>query len=149
MAAEKRPCPKCGASNFVTDRECMSCGTSLMAQARPAPPAAAPAIPPPPPSWQQMSPAKSPLDAIIPVKNGAALTAYYVGLFCFIPVIGLPMAVFAFISGLNGYKFAKANPEVHGKAHAWVGIICGGFWGLVHLAIVIIFIVGWIQNGTS
>jgi hypothetical protein len=96
-----------------------------------------------------MSPPPSAFDVMIPVKNASALTAYYVGLFCFIPVIGLPMAVFAFIAGLRGYKFAKAHPEVHGATHAWVGIICGGFWGLVHLSIVILFIVGWIQNGIS
>lgn len=147
MSAEKRPCPKCGESNYATDRECMSCGTALLApKAPPSPMPAPPAAPTPSASRQHTTTSSSPLDSIIPVKNAAALTAYYVGLFCFVPVLGLPMAVYAFMLGLKGYKFAKENPEVHGKAHAWVGLICGGFWGLVHVFAVIAVSSAFIVN---
>ncbi len=48
MATQVR-CPSCGATNYVTDRACMSCGAKLGGQTAPAvpPPTSGPAVKPP------------------------------------------------------------------------------------------------------
>jgi hypothetical protein len=72
---------------------------------------------------------------IIPYKNPNALLAYYIGLFSLMPGIGFFMAIIAIWLGISGLRYAKEHPVVKGKVHAWVGIICGGFWLLVYIAI--------------
>jgi hypothetical protein len=71
---------------------------------------------------------------LIPYKNGAALTSYYLAVGSLIPCIGLLLGIPAFILGLKGLKKAKAEPWVRGQAHAWIGIILGGLMTLVNLA---------------
>ena len=68
---------------------------------------------------------------VIPYRNPSALIAYYLGLFSFIPVIGLILAVPAFVLGIMGLIAKKRNPVVRGSIHAWVGIIMGGIFSLV------------------
>jgi hypothetical protein len=136
-AAEKKPCPKCGELNYLSDRNCLSCGALLIAVPRPPPP--------PPPTRTALPPPVAPtadsgFGALIPARNPSALAAYYLGLFSLIPVLGLPMGIIAFVLGLKGLKFAKATPAVHGTAHAWVGIICGGFWALAYLVLLVLLI---------
>ena len=72
---------------------------------------------------------------IIPYKNPNALLAYYIGLFSLIPGIGFFMAIIAIWLGISGLRYAKQHPAVKGKVHAWVGIICAGFWLLIYIAI--------------
>jgi hypothetical protein len=43
------------------------------------------------------------------------------------------LGIAAFILGLMGLKEARRHPEAKGKVHAWVGIICGGIFGLLWL----------------
>jgi hypothetical protein len=50
------------------------------------------------------------------------------------------MGIIAIVLGVKGLKYAKALPEVKGKTHAWVGIILGGIFGAMNLAIVIFII---------
>jgi hypothetical protein len=69
---------------------------------------------------------------VIPFKNPQALISYYVGLFSLIPVFGLFMGPAAVILGVLGLKYAKRHPIVKGQVHAWVGIVCGGFWTIVY-----------------
>ena len=78
---------------------------------------------------------------IIPYKNPQALLAYYLGLFSLVPVFGLLMAPAAVVLGIKGLKYARQHPVVKGGAHAWIGIVCGGFWSLVHwgIALAILF----------
>jgi hypothetical protein len=144
-SAERRPCPKCGASNYATDRNCLSCGALLIAPKAPPPPAAIPAspavLPPPPPPAPD-----SGFGRMIPTRNPQALTAYYVGLFAFIPFIGLPIGIVALVLGIKGFLFARQNPEVHGTTHAWVGIICGGFWTLVYAWLTVGMIIAVTQH---
>jgi len=115
----------------------MSCGASLVA-------ASPPPVPQPPPVAPAAS--GSGLDALIPAHNPQALASYYIGLFSLIPFIGLPMGIVALVLGIRGLKFGKANPGVHGTTHAWVGIICGGFWALAYTFLTFAFIVGMAAN---
>ena len=80
--------------------------------------------PPPPPPLPQTGDSTG---GIIPYKNPPALVAYYLGIFGLIPVIGLLLAVAAFILGFIGLSKRKKNPIIKGAAHAWVGIVLGFF----------------------
>lgn len=71
---------------------------------------------------------------MIPLKNPMALSSYYIGLFSLLPFIGLLMGISAVVLGILGLKAARANPAIKGVTHAWVGIICGGFWALAYAA---------------
>lgn len=75
---------------------------------------------------------------LIPYKNAAALTAYYLAVASLIPCIGLLTGIPAFILGLKGLKAAKREPWIRGKAHAWIGIILGGGMALVWLVLMIV-----------
>jgi hypothetical protein len=56
------------------------------------------------------------------------------------PLLGFPLGVAALILGLRGLRRAKEHPEARGKAHAWVGIIAGGFFGLLYLILTVFLI---------
>ena len=72
---------------------------------------------------------------LIPYRNGRALTAYYLGVFSLIPLLGLVLGPMALFLGLSGRKYARSHPENGGTAHAWAGIILGGLTGFAHLAV--------------
>jgi ABC-type Co2+ transport system permease subunit len=97
-----------------------------------------PGIQPPPPLPAQ----DQGIASLIPYKNGAALAAYYLGVFSLIPVIGFVLGVIALIMGLVGLSRAGKNPQIRGKVHAWVGIILGGLVVLAHIAVVVLIIAG-------
>ena len=132
MSAANKPCPKCGESSDGTDATCLSSGAALTATT-------APRVPPPPPPAPVYTPAPaaSGIDVLIPSRNPQALAAYYIGLFSLLPLAGLPLGIAALVLGIKGLRLARAHPEVRGTTHAWVGIICGGFWALVNVLIVI------------
>lgn len=71
-------------------------------------------------------PTDSAMSVMIPYKNGAALAAYYLAVFSLIPLVGLLLGFIAFILGIIGLKARNRRPEIHGTAHAWIGIIMGG-----------------------
>jgi hypothetical protein len=93
-----------------------------------------------------------PVSYVIPYKNVPALVAYYLGVFSFsacIPVLGIVgvgMGIAALILGIRGLKVAAANPQAHGRVHAWIGIIGGTVFALAGLAINIAMIVGMLAN---
>jgi hypothetical protein len=70
---------------------------------------------------------------IIPYKNPKALTAYYLGVFSLIPCLGFLLAIAAVVLGTMGLKARKAHPQVHGLAHAWIGIILGVLVIIAHV----------------
>ena len=80
---------------------------------------------------------------LIPFKNPKALTAYYLGIFSGLPLIGLPIGLAAFILGIMGLRDRARNPIIKGSIHAGIGIGCGGFfavlWTLVLLLMVVTF----------
>ena len=86
----------------------------------------------------------SPSDAIstiIPYRNAAALTAYYLAVFSVIPCVGAILGIAAFLLGLKGLRYARQHPEAKGKVHAWIGIVAGGIFGLGYSVLVIAVIV--------
>jgi hypothetical protein len=129
---ERRACPVCGEMIPVGARLCRFCRAQFDEQGRVLPGAAAP---PSAPAVEGDA-----TGGLIPYKNGPALAAYYCGVFSIIPcfVIGL-LGLFL---GLRGLKVAKANPAVRGKVHAWIGIIVGGFFGVIYALLTVLAIVG-------
>ena len=73
-----------------------------------------------------------------------ALVAYYLGVFSVIPCVGLPLGIAAVALGIMGLRRAAKHPESKGKVHAWVGIIVGGIFGLIYLALTILMLAGGI-----
>jgi hypothetical protein len=62
---------------------------------------------------------------IVPYRNGAALAAYYCGVFGLIPVLGFLLGPIALILGVIGLVKARKNPKAHGTGHAIAGIVLG------------------------
>ncbi len=97
------------------------------------------AQPPPVQDWTQPptqsgGDPSSPMDELIPTKNANALIAYYLAVFSLIPCFGLLLGIGAVILGLKGNKACDLDPKMPGRAHAWVGIILGGFTFLANIA---------------
>lgn len=83
---------------------------------------------------------------VIPYKNPAALTAYYLGLFSLLPCLGILLAIPAFILGIIGLRKRKQNPAIRGGVHAWIGVIMGGLFTLIWGAMIVLGIIGAIAN---
>lgn len=75
------------------------------------------------------------ISTLIPYRNAQALTSYYLGIFSLLPGVGAFMGIAAVILGIRGLIAAKRNPAARGAVHAWVGIICGGIFGLAWLLV--------------
>lgn len=73
---------------------------------------------------------------VIPYRNASALFAYYLGLFSCFPALGFPLAIVALVLGVRGLRAVRANPSVHGTAHAWIGLVCGTIGFLINLVII-------------
>jgi len=86
------------------------------------------------------------LSSWIPYKNPAALIAYYLGIFAFIPCFGFFLGIPAVIAGILGLKSAKRQPEVKGKVHAWLGIIFGTFFTLLYLSVILMVVFAMSQH---
>jgi hypothetical protein len=116
-------CPKCGTENHDNNYRCIKCGQVLH-----------------PDKHAIIVETEDGMGKLIPYKNPKALASYYVGLFSFLPGLGLFIGITAFILGLMGLHDARKKPEIRGKIHAWVGIILGGLFGFGYLALVLIAI---------
>ncbi len=92
--------------------------------------------------------------AIIPIHNKPALIGYYLGLFSLLAcvpllgILGIIMAVAAFVLGIKGLRLARERPEVHGTVHAWIGVVGGLVCGVLGLIINVIFIIGMLSSST-
>lgn len=62
---------------------------------------------------------------VVPVRNPAALTAYYLGIVALLPLVGLVVGPVAIGLGVTGLRKRRQNPRVHGSVHARVGIVLG------------------------
>jgi len=101
------------------------------------------APPPPPLVVPPPAPAKAAgggLNVIIPYKNPKALAAYYLGVFAVIPILGVLLGMAALGLGIAGLRFRKENPEAGGAVHAWIGIIAGGLFGFIWLAMIVFMV---------
>jgi hypothetical protein len=86
-------------------------------------------------------PSNDSLSTIIPYKNPPALIAYYLGIFSFIPLLGLLLGVAALVLGIMGLNRAAQDPQARGRVHAWIGIIVGGFFALLYAVAAILMLV--------
>jgi hypothetical protein len=77
---------------------------------------------------------------IIPYKNPHALTAYYLGVFSVIPVLGFFFGVAAVGLGVSGLKKRARDPVIRGSVHAWIGIVCGSLSVAVHVLLVVLLV---------
>ncbi len=86
--------------------------------------------------------------AVIPYRNGMALAAYYLGIFGLIPcIIGLGvLGIVPLVLGILGIMKARKDPEAHGTAHAWVGIVLGAVEMLAGCSVIGFFIFSILQN---
>jgi hypothetical protein len=132
-------CPACHAPNPAENRYCQYCGEKLSATGLGAPQEepidVLPAIPLPVEETDKPRPHPDPMEgdeegtdlvsALIPYKNPRALAAYYCGFFALLPGIGFLVGAVAIVLGILGLRYANANPQVRGGAHAITGIILG------------------------
>jgi len=90
----------------------------------PMPPSVPPQIPKP-------SAGDEAVATVIPYRNPMALAAYYMGLFSIIPFLGIFLGAGGFICGILGLRHAAKNEGSHGRAHAAIGIGCGGLFFII------------------
>lgn len=100
-----------------------------------------PPVPPPIPSMRSDAHAGSGdvgLSSIIPYKNPPALTAYYLGVFALIPILGIPLAIGALVLGIVGLRRYRRTPTAKGVAHAWIGILLGALMLVVNAVLIVL-----------
>jgi len=86
------------------------------------------------------------LNVIIPYKNVRALTAYYLGIFAVIPLLGIFLGLAGLALGISGLRYRRAHAGAGGAVHAWIGIVAGGFFGLLWLAVLVLAIMVAVHN---
>ncbi|MFM8288137.1 MAG: hypothetical protein ACKOGA_15565, partial [Planctomycetaceae bacterium] len=120
--ADFKPCPVCGEQIRLAARKCRHCGEELEER-----------------ELDDQEEGDS-TGGLIPYKNPKALMAYYIGLFSLFPCFILGWV--ALFLGIQGLSAAKKNPKVKGTVHAWIGILVGGFFGLLWTALTVVGILG-------
>ncbi len=128
---ERRPCPVCGEQILTTAQVCRFCGEKFAA----------------PPSQSE----GDATGGVIPYKNPPALIAYYCGVFSLIACVPffVPVPIVALVLGIKGLRKAKAEPQVKGQVHAWIGIVCGSIFTVVGLVSTVGAIVAIIASMTQ
>jgi len=112
-------CARCGSQIAEPSAYCEKCGASM--------------------SVAGTTTATGPgINAVIPYKNPQALIAYYLGVFSIIPLIGIALGLAGVILGIGGLRYRREHPEAGGVVHAWIGILAGGFFGLVWCGFVLL-----------
>lgn len=72
------------------------------------------------------------VETFIPYKNPMGLTAYYLGVFSFIPCLGLALGPAALIFGVLGVRYRRKHPTAGGVGHAISGIVMGSLTSLAN-----------------
>ena len=112
-------CGACGQPIPAPEGFCSACGT---------PKSTPPTKPGPVPPARAVGSTDA-TGGIIPYKNAPALVAYYCGVFSVLPLF--PIGMTAFVLGVIGLRRHRREPAVRGRVHAWIGILVGGFFGLI------------------
>ena len=89
------------------------------------------------------------LGGMIPVHNPKALLSYYLGLFSLFPAFGFFLGAAAVVLGVQGLKLHKQHPEVRGKAHAIVGLVCGTLFGGFNLLLLIVIALAFLNRSPT
>jgi len=121
-ASNRKPCPVCGEPIAVAARKCRFCGELFDD-----------------PEEDREEPAGDGTGGLIPYKNGPALIGYYCGVFSIIPCFFIGLA--GLVLGIMGLRKVARQPEVKGTVHAWIGILAGGFFGLLWLTLTIVLLI--------
>ena len=108
-------CPACKAVNPPENQRCRQCGELLHS----------PAAAQDEPGDRDDEAGTDIVSTFIPYKNPKALAAYYCGFFALLPGIGFILGLVAIVLGIQGVRYASANPQAKGIAHAITGIILG------------------------
>lgn len=87
-----------------------------------------------------------PIESLIPYKNPLGLSAYYVGVFSFIPCAGLLLGPTALILGILGVRYRNKHPTAGGMGHAISGIVMGSITSLANWGGVIAIVVSIAMN---
>ncbi|MER3466537.1 MAG: hypothetical protein C4340_05290, partial [Armatimonadota bacterium] len=93
----------------------------------PVPPPVQPAGAPAQQPWMQQPQAQQDdvLHRVVPTRNGAALVAYYCGVFSLVCFIGIILAPVAIIAGFKGIHAHNQDATRRGLFHAIAGIVLG------------------------
>jgi hypothetical protein len=82
------------------------------------------------------------VETFIPYKNPKGLLAYYLGLFSFVPCLGLVLGPAGLILGIMGLNYSRAHPEARGAGHAIAGIVLGIIGTLGNYGVLLLFLLG-------
>ena len=100
-----------------------------------------PPPPAPPPVGATPSPSGDAFEGLVPYRNPKALAAYYLAVFSLIPGLGLLLGGLALVLGILRLRLTRAQRQVRGGTHAWVGIILGGLCFLANLFVLVMLLV--------
>ena len=75
------------------------------------------------------------LSMIVPDKNPYSLWAYYSGVFSYMPVLGIPLAIVAIATGVMGIHRFKTVEEAKGILHSSGGLLLGLGSLLLHIVL--------------
>ena len=78
---------------------------------------------------------------LIHYKNPPALIAYYLAVFSIVPLFSIFLGIPAVILGIKGLQKRSQDRTIMGAVHAWFGIICGGLFALLGIALIVAAIV--------
>jgi hypothetical protein len=72
------------------------------------------------------------IETLIPYKNPMGLIAYYLGVFSFIPCVGLLLGPAALVLGIMGIRYRNKHPTAGGLGHAITGVVLGSLTSLAN-----------------
>jgi len=124
-------CKLCGTKHPENTYRCISCGDLLHP---------VPAVKP------TVIIREGGLSMVLPHKNPYSLWAYYCGVFSYMPLIGIPLAIVAIATGVMGIYRFKTVDEAKGILHSAGGLLLG-FFALL-LQIVLFKVLGQIDLST-
>jgi hypothetical protein len=86
------------------------------------------------------------VETLIPYHNPKGLIAYYLGVFSFIPCLGLLLGPAAIILGIMGLRYSQRQPRAGGGGHAIAGLVCGIITTIGNFGVLILFLTGMILS---
>lgn len=125
MQESTKTCPHCGKTIRAAAIKCRWCRAMLYE-----------------PSRLEDDPA---LRLVLPVgRSGLAIAAGYLGLFAIIPLLGLPFAVGALVTGVLAIRNIRRDPHLHGMGRAIFGIAVGSLMLVVNALMIALLVVAWL-----